>query len=1042
MTLNHRVWSVWTLFLLAPILNSQQPVLKDANGDSLPEGAIGRLGQQAFRVTAPVKAVSYLDDGRIFLVRTDDRDYRVDACFQLFDAQSGKELNRIISRRSMDVLKDMPKMSGPDWHWYSPEWRLSPNSKWLARVEPVVGKNSTKVQWQEVATGKVVAAIEATACSFHDAKFSPNSKYIAAIVAQEPLGRKSQNDSPTLIRMWEVATQKEARTFALTPQETETFTPRHFAFSPNGAFVAASGRSDGAKAVVRVWESAGDKPSWALDGQPVNFECGTPFAFSPDSKSLAAIHDGKLGVWDAATGKQIKELADYQGRCALMAFSPTGKRLLTCKPYDINGRAPAQIQMWDTSDGSRFDFHVDHPTGFAFSRDSGTLVVGDETKILVCNGVTGAVRHTIDIEKTRDYRLEEEIGWPFALSPDGDTLIYADRPGQVRRISVATGKSLGAPNGETEVAEALAFSLDGKKLLAAGKSQFLLHEVDGSKPPLPLSLNSADKLKGRDFDHTPRVHVGNRLWPNANCVAMSKDASLAAAGLPNGMVSVWSTSTGALLWQARASDVPIHCLAFAPDDLTLIGSSLGGQIIWFDAATGRVRRRLDRVPGKAFDHWEALPYRMSHNGQTAFGMSPDSEALEEWELSSGKVRRSLDVLPYPVDFTRDGRSMLVIGENAYHSVDLISGRPLRSFEWEKYPQPETNPYGWCRFSPDGGVVAGIVHNNILRFWDADTASPLASMTDRAGFTTLAFAPDGKMVATASANGTILLWRAPPRPERGKATPPTSIPSTDAAIAKEVDAATLPLSARARFGRLAFQQGDDVYALRYSPDGNVIIAATASPIGSWNRKLGISVWASETGKLLYGTHSLHVERLLDALDGDFSSEEWRVSPSGKFLAAVNLESRKDGERARAPLVVQELSTGKILFKSELREIPRFSPDGKSVALVGKNVKLYDLVAAVERMVPINDNRFDANNAHFTPDGQLLVIVGTAANFLEIRWCRLNGEARGPRFAATPPREDRWAICKYSYPYDRILAQLQTASFSLGTGARPDSALDHR
>src|SRR5579864_6239653 len=87
---------------LAQSLCVQELVLKDANGDPLPPGAIGRLGQMAFRVAAPVEAVRYLDGGRKLLVKTGDRHYRIEACFQLFDAQSGKELNRLTSKRTAE----------------------------------------------------------------------------------------------------------------------------------------------------------------------------------------------------------------------------------------------------------------------------------------------------------------------------------------------------------------------------------------------------------------------------------------------------------------------------------------------------------------------------------------------------------------------------------------------------------------------------------------------------------------------------------------------------------------------------------------------------------------------------------------------------------------------------------------------------------------------------------------------------------------------------------------------------------------------------
>src|SRR5262249_32069042 len=156
----------------------------------------------------------------------------------------------------------------------------------------------------------------------------------------------------------------------------------------------------------------------------------------------------------------------------------------------------------------------------------------------------------------------------------------------------------------------------------------------------------------------------------------------------------------------------------------------------------------------------------------------------------------------------------------------------------------------------GGVVAGLVHNDILRFWDADTATPLASVSDRAGFTTLAFAPDGKTVATAASDGTILLWRTPPPLAHAKAAVPHDGPPADLPAAKEADGSALPAGARARLGSLRFQQGDNVRSLRYSADGQSLLVTTESSAQRWESDLGLALWDAATGKLLHRTHLFH------------------------------------------------------------------------------------------------------------------------------------------------------------------------------------------
>ena len=253
-----------------------------------------------------------------------------DGTFQLFDAQSGKELNRIIGQATANS-----EHCGDEEHIIAfPEWCLSPSGKWLARVDPIATKSTTKAQWQEVATGKIVATIEVARCSFHRPQFSPDGKYFAVIASKERdprddteswqrragsdphVGRCYPAGGSDLCTASTIEGDLSAAPFCL-------FTRRRL---PGGQRIWRSVRT--ASSECGRWQARNHRGPWTASRMTQRIP--TPFAFSPDSKTIAALHAGKLGLWDAATGKQVKLVADYDAACGMLGFSPDGGRLLAC----------------------------------------------------------------------------------------------------------------------------------------------------------------------------------------------------------------------------------------------------------------------------------------------------------------------------------------------------------------------------------------------------------------------------------------------------------------------------------------------------------------------------------------------------------------------------------------------------------------------------------------------------------------------------------------------------------------------------------------
>ncbi|MFO0799109.1 MAG: WD40 repeat domain-containing protein [Gemmataceae bacterium] len=478
--------------------------------------------------------------------------------------------------------------------------------------------------------------------------------------------------------------------------------------------------------IVQVWTVATGKERVRLDaGSAVG-----RVALTPDGTTLAAaLQAGGIDLFDIVAGKKLRRIETGDQVVTSVGFSTDGSRI-------AGFRSNGHLSVWSAGDGAALSSTASPVSTATRPTFTGTAGVGTGLTFTgpdrgVAWGVDGRVVTVWEFPSGKVLTppaAHSHSVLSVAFTADGKSVVSGDGGGvlaewRLDRPTTPLVRRFGTPVAMPFLVDAL----DSRPIAVSG---------DGTMVALPtLDRNNAgvyDRLSGK--------------------LVLSATPTRPGAGRP----AVFAPGRNAVYFTGRRFNLPTKDAAAA---------------VW-DVGTGAVL-------GKLADLYDVQAAALSPDGTRLFTVTAATSAggkakqytVTRWVVETGEQAGTYTTeLGYgPVSLVALDWGTVVVAADKMFSVDFVSGRIGK---WiERYPTTpqfgsgnrRTTEFTAVAINRDGtriatGVKALNPVTSAVRIYDWPDGRLLHEFTGHAGLvTTLAFSPDGKLLASGSEDTTVLVW---------------------------------------------------------------------------------------------------------------------------------------------------------------------------------------------------------------------------------------------------------------------------------------------